>query len=220
MKTIKIAPSIAAADHSRLGWAVEVAADSGADIIHLDLEDGVFIPNITFGPATVRSLRPYTDLPFDVHVELADPELYLADLVEAGSDIISVHSEACPYLFRTLRYIKSLGAKAGVAYNAASPLDGLSLVLDEISVIHLMTADTEIGDSRFIPAVLPKIKEAAQLVGERPIDIQVDGGINLENVPQVVQVGATVLIVGRAVWSAADPAQAIAELRSVAQRGT
>jgi len=216
---IKIAPSIAAADQSRLGRAVETATQAGADLIHLDLEDGVFIPNITFGPATVRALRPYTDLPFDVHVELANPEPYLEDLAKAGANIVSVHAEACPYLHRIVRYIRSLGLTAGVAFNVVTPLNALWPVLDEIGVIHLMTSDPDREGQRFIPALLPKIQEAARIVGRRPVEIQVDGDINKQTAHQVAQAGATVLVVGRAIWTAEDPARAIAELRAVAHRG-
>jgi ribulose-phosphate 3-epimerase len=211
---IKIAPSIAAADQSRLGWAVKVAARAGADLIHLDIEDGVFIPNITFGPAMVRALRPYTDLPFDVHVELAHPEPYLEELAIAGANTLTVHAEACLYLHRTVRLIHSLGLTAGVAFNAATPLDALYSVLDAIEVIHLMTADPDCAGARFIPALLDKIQEAAHIVGERPIAIEVDGDINRENARQVVQAGATILVVGRSVWSSSNPTHAIMELRA------
>lgn len=213
---VKIAPSIASADQSRLGWAVETATRAGADLIHLDLEDGVFIPNITFGPATVRALRPYSALPFDVHVELANPEPYLQELAQAGANILSIQVEACPYLFRTLRFIRSLGVRPGVALNASTPLDALPYVLDEVGVVHLMTADPDLAGQPFLPATLPKIREVARLVGSRPIDIEVDGGINAGNARQVVEAGATVLVVGRAVWKAADPAQALAQLRAIA----
>jgi ribulose-phosphate 3-epimerase len=216
VKPIKIAPSIASADQSRLGWAVRTAARAGADLIHLDLEDGVFIPNITFGPSTVRALRPYSDLPFDVHVELVDPEPYLEELAQAGADIVSVHAEVCPYLFRTLRYIRSLGMRAGVAFNASTPLNSLPNVLDEIGVVHLMTADPDLADQSFLSAMLPKIREAAQMVGDRSIEIEVDGSINAGNARQVAEAGATVLVVGRAVWGAADPARAVSELRAIA----
>ena len=213
-KRIKIAPSIAAADQSRLGWAVKVAARAGADLIHLDIEDGVFIPNITFGPAMVRALRPYTDLPFDVHVELAYPEPYLEELAIAGANILTVHAEACPYLHRTVRSIRSLGLTAGVAFNAATQLDALYSVLDEIEVIHLMTADPDCAGARFIPAMLHKVQQAARIIGERPIAIEVDGGINRENARQVVQAGAIVLVAGRSVWSSRSPIRAITELRA------
>jgi len=213
---IRIAPSIAAADQSRLGWAVKVAARAGADLIHLDIEDGVFIPNITFGPAMVRALRPYTDLPFDVHVELAHPEPYLEVLAIAGANILTVHAEACPYLHRTVRLIQSLGLTAGVAFNAVTPLDALRPVLDEIEVIHLMTADPDRTGARFIPALLDKIQQAVRMVGDRPIAIEVDGGINRENARQIIQAGATILVAGRAVWATDSPTHAIAELRAVA----
>jgi ribulose-phosphate 3-epimerase len=193
-----------------------MVTQAGADLIHLDLEDGVFLPNITFGPSTVRALRPYTELPFDVHVELADPEPCLEELAQAGADIVSVHVEACPYLFRTLRYIRDLGMTPGVAYNASTPLGPLPYVLDEIGVIHLMTADPDLAGQDFLPAMLAKIREAAKLVGDRPIEIEVDGSINAENARLVVEAGATILVVGRAVWGAGDPAEAVSELRAIA----
>jgi ribulose-phosphate 3-epimerase len=213
---IKIAPSIAAADQSRLGCAVRSAARAGADLIHLDIEDGVFIPNITFGPAMVRALRPHTDLPFDVHVELAHPEPYLEDLAIAGANQLTVHVEACPYLHRTVRAICSLGLTAGVAFNAVTPLDALHSVLDEIAVIHLMTADPDVGGARFIPALLEKVQQAARMIGDRPIAIEVDGGINQENARQVVRAGASILVVGRAMWAANSPTRALAKLRALA----
>jgi ribulose-phosphate 3-epimerase len=216
MTSVKIAPSIASADQSRLGWAVETATRAGADLIHLDLEDGVFLPNITFGPATVRALRPYSNLPFDVHVELANPEPYLAELARAGADVLSVQVEACPYLFRTLRQIRSLGVTPGIAFNAGTPLHALSHVLDEVEVVHLMTADPDLEGQPFLPAMLAKIREASRMVAGRPIEIEVDGGINAQNAHQVVEAGATVLVVGRAVWRAEDPAQAVAQLRAIA----
>ena len=214
--TIRIAPSIASADQSRLGWAVETAARAGADAIHLDLEDGVFLPNITFGPQMVRALRPYTSLPFDVHVELANPEPYLEAIARAGADSVSVHVEACPYLHRTVRYVRSLGMAAGVALNAVTPVAALAAVVDDIQIVHLMTADPDREGQLFIPATVDKIREAARLVGPRPIDIEVDGNINAENARLVVEAGATVLVAGRAIWSAQDPSRAIAELRAAA----
>ena len=213
---IQIAPSIAAADQSRLACAVKAAARAGADLIHLDIEDGVFIPNITFGPAMVRALRPYTDLPFDVHVEVAHPEAYLEHLAISGANILTVHAEACPYLHRTVCLIKSLGLTAGVAFNAATPLDALPSVLDEIGLIHLMTADPDCVGARFIPGLLDKIRTAVRMVGDRPIAIEVDGGINQENAHHVVEAGATILVVGRAVWAGSSPRCAIAELRAAA----
>jgi len=215
-RAVRIAPSIASADQSRLGWAVETAARAGADAIHLDLEDGVFLPNITFGPQMVRALRPYTSLPFDVHVELANPEPYLEAIARAGADSVSVHVEACPYLHRTVKYIRSLGMAAGVAFNAVTPVAALAAVVDDIQIVHLMTADPDREGQLFIPATVDKIREAARLVGPRPIDIEVDGNINAENARLVVEAGATVLVAGRAIWSAQDPSRAIAELRAAA----
>ena len=178
---LQIAPSIAAADLSRLGWAVEVATKAGADMIHLDLEDGVFLPNLTFGPAMIRALRPHSSLPFDVHVELDRPESHLEEIAQAGADRITVHAEACPYLYRVLRTIRALGKIPGVAFNAATSLE--------------------------------KVRQARRLIADRPIDLQVDGGLQADHVREVVTAGANVLVVGRAVWAAGDPSQAILALR-------
>lgn len=215
-RRIKIAPSIASADHSRLGEAVQIAEKAGADLIHFDLEDGVFLPNITFGPGTIKALRSYSSLPFDVHVELAHPEEYLAQIAEAGSDIVTVHAEACPYLHRTIQYIQSMGMDAGVAFNAVTSLDAVNLVLDEIKVIHLMTADPDREGQMFLPAVLKKVSEAARITAGREIDIEVDGGINTTNIEDVVKAGANSIVVGRGIWQAENPAEAVSELRRLA----
>ncbi len=216
MRRIQIAPSIAAADQSCLGSAVQRASAAGADLLHMDLEDGVFLPNITFGPAMLRALRPFSDVPFDVHVELAQPDDYLEEVAQAGANIATVHAEACPYLHRTVRYIKQLGMAAGVAFNVGSSLGPLLAVLDEISVVHLMTCDPDRDGQTFIPAILGKVREAARLARGRPIRVEVDGGINLENARLVAQAGATILVAGRAVWQSEDPARAIADLRAAA----
>jgi ribulose-phosphate 3-epimerase len=214
--SVQIAASIAAADQSRLGWAVEEATRAGADVIHLDLEDGVFLPNITFGPSMVRALRSWSDLPFDVHVELVNPEPYLEDLARAGANGATVHAEACPYLHRTVCYIRDLGMQAGVAFNLGSALDPLLPVLEDVAVINLMTCDPDRDGQRFVPAVLPKISQAARLVRGRQVRVQVDGGINAENIRAVVQAGASTVVIGRAIWQSADPARAITELRAAA----
>ena len=213
---LQIAPSIAAADLSRLGWAVEVATKAGADMIHLDLEDGVFLPNLPFGPAMIRALRPHSSLPFDVHVELDRPESHLEEIAQAGADRITVHAEACPYLYRVLRTIRALGKIPGVAFNAATSLEILPLVLEEVEIVHLLTSDPDRSGQAFLPASLEKVRQARRLIADRPIDLQVDGGLQADNVRQVVTAGANVLIVGRAMWAAGDPTQAILALRGAA----
>jgi ribulose-phosphate 3-epimerase len=206
-KRILLAPSIASADQSNLLQVVELAETGGADLLHFDLEDGVFLPNITFGPKTVRSLRSRSDLPFDVHVELADPEAFLPEIVEAGADVITVHSEACPYPHRTLKLVQSFGVKVGIAYNAGTPIDSLPFILDQIDVVHLMTSDPDMNESTFMPSTIDKIKKARDLIGTREIQIEVDGGINLENARQLFEAGASILVVGRAIWQSDDPVE-------------
>jgi ribulose-phosphate 3-epimerase len=213
MPAVKIAVSVAAADLSRLGWAVEAATKGGADMIHLDLEDGVFLPNLTFGPKMIRALRPFSSLPFDVHVELAEPEAYLEDIAGAGADRITVHAEACPYLHRTLRTIRSLGSTPGVAFNVSTGLDVLPLVLDEVGIVHLLTSDPDLVGQSFITACVGKIRDARKMIGDRPIDLQVDGGLRPDLVQQVTEAGANVLVVGRAIWDAPAPAHAMAAFR-------
>lgn len=215
---IKIAPSIASADQSRLGEAIQLAQDAGADLIHFDLEDGVFLPNITFGPRTIKDLRPYSNLPFDVHIELANPEAYLPEIAEAGANVVSVHLEACPYLHRTIQFIRELGMEAGVAFNAVTPIDPIRLVLDKISVIHLMTADPDRVGQKLLPPTLLKIQQAAELCRGMDIGIEVDGGINSENISDVVKAGARIVVVGRGIWGADDPVKAIEHLRNMAEQ--
>lgn len=220
MSDIKIAPSLASADQSRLGSAVLEAVRGGADLIHLDIEDGVFIPSLTFGPATVRDLRPLTTLPFDVHLEVVDPERYLHPVVEAGADIVTIQVEATRFPYRLLEMTKGMGTKAGLAFVAATPLDVLAPVMDLVDVIHLMTAEPNGSGAHFMPGLLDKIRHTRELVAGRAIDIEVDGGINLEVVARVVEAGATVLVAGRAIWGAPDPAEAIRALRDAAVKGS
>lgn len=215
---VKIAPSIASADQSRLGWAVQEVERAGADVIHLDIEDGVFIPNLTFGPTTIQHLRPLTDLPFDVHLEVVNPEAYLDEVVQAGADVVTIQVEATRFPFRVLYLLKDLGVKAGLAYAAATPLGRLEAVLDALDVIHIMTAEPNGSVAHFIPGIVTKIHRAADMVAGRPIEIEVDGGINQDNARLVVEAGATILVAGRAVWSAPTAEEGIRALRSAATR--
>lgn len=215
---VKIAPSIASADQSRLGWAVQEAERAGADAIHLDIEDGVFIPNLTFGPTMIRHLRSLTVLPFDVHLEVVNPELYLEEIVKAGADVVTVQVEATRYPFRVLYLLKELGVKAGLAYVAATPLGNLEPVLDTLDVIHLMTAEPDGAAAHFIPGVVSKIRQAAKMVAGRPIEIEVDGGINQDNARSVVEAGATMLVAGRAIWGAPTAEEGLRALRAAAAR--
>jgi ribulose-phosphate 3-epimerase len=218
-KRILLAPSIASADQSNLREAVKLAESGGADLLHFDLEDGVFIPNITFGPKTVQSLRSETDLPFDVHVELADPEAFLPEIVEAGADVITVHSEACPYPHRTLKLIQSFGVKAGIAYNAGTSIESLVYILDQIDVVHLMTSDSDVGESMFMPSTIDKVKRASDLIGTREIQIEVDGGVNLDNAQLLLAAGASIFVIGRAIWQSDDPIVQMQAFRALLDQG-
>jgi ribulose-phosphate 3-epimerase len=212
-RAVKIVPSIFSANLAFLAIAVQQLEDAKADAIHLDIEDGVFIPNITFGPKLVRCLRPLSSLPFDVHLEIMDPEKCVADFVEAGANTITVHAEACPFLHRTIRYIKSFGVKAGVAFNAASSLEPLHSVEDDIDLVLVMTADADRTSPPFIPSMVRKVGEASEWLAGRGVEIEADGGLTPDNVGDVVRAGATMIVSGRAIWERGDVASAVARFR-------
>lgn len=213
---VKIAPSIASANQSNLARAVKAADQAGADLIHLDIEDGVFIPNLTFGSKTVRQLRPFSDTPFDVHLQVQDPERYFERMITAGADIITLQVEATRFPYRALYILKEAGVPCGLALNAATQPGVLGPVIDDMQVVHLMTAEPNGKHAEFIPGVLEKIQAVNALIGERSVEIEVDGGINLGNARTVVEAGASILVAGRAIWGADSVQEGVAALRATA----
>ncbi|SHK02034.1 ribulose-phosphate 3-epimerase [Geosporobacter subterraneus DSM 17957] len=214
---IKIAPSILSADFSNLIQDIHQVEEAGADLLHIDVMDGHFVPNITIGPLVMHSIRNKTKLPFDVHLMIESPDRYIEDFVKAGADIITVHAEAATHLHRTIQNIKSFGVKAAVSLNPATPLSALDFVLPELDMVLLMSVNPGFGGQKFIPIILEKIKSLRQMLKERGLDtdIQVDGGINLENAKEIVQAGANVLVAGSAIFNSKDIRERVAAFRQI-----
>jgi ribulose-phosphate 3-epimerase len=218
MKTrpLLIAPSILAADFARLGEEVCAIDAAGADYIHIDVMDGHFVPNISFGTPIMESIRSVTKKPFDVHLMIAPVDPYLESFAKAGADIITVHAEAGPHLDRSLQAIRAMGKKAGVSLNPATPASVLKHVMDRLDLILVMSVNPGFGGQSFIPAMLEKISEVRDMVGGRNIDIEVDGGITRHNAGDVVRAGANVLVAGSAIFKTKDYAAEIRAIRNAA----
>lgn len=198
----KVAPSVLAADFAELGSQLRAVSEAGAEWIHLDVMDGAFVPSISFGMPVIKSIRRVTDRVFDVHMMVEEPGRYVEDMKKAGADLICVHQEACCHLDRTVNQIKELGLKAAVALNPATPVSTLSCILGEIDMALIMSVNPGFGGQKFIPYTLEKVRELRRMSDERglDLDIQVDGGVGLDNVRQVIEAGANVIVAGSAVF--------------------
>jgi len=213
---IELAPSILSADFSQLGAQANAAIDAGGTVLHVDIMDGHFVPNITIGPAVTQAIRPLTKKTLDVHLMIAPCDPYLEAFAKAGADIITVHVEAGPHVHRSLQAIRSLGKKAGVTLNPATPVSSIEHVIDMVDLILVMSVNPGFGGQAFIPAALDKLRDVRALVGARPIDIEIDGGITAENAARAVQAGANVLVAGSAVFKGGNYKANIAAIRNAA----
>ena len=215
--SVKISPSILSADFSRLGDEVRAIDAAGCDYIHIDVIDGHFAPNLTFGPPVIKCIRPHTDKIFDVHLMISPAQPFLQDYADAGADLITVHAEADVHLDRSLQLIRSLGKKAGVSLNPSTPETAIEYVLDRLDLILVMSVNPGFSGQSFIASQLEKIRRLRRMIGERPIEIEVDGGVNSETIADVVAAGADVVVAGSAVFKGDDYAATIGALRDAAQ---
>ena len=217
--SVRIAPSILSADFARLGEEVAAAERGGADLIHVDVMDGHFVPNITIGPNVVRALARVTRLPLDVHLMITDPDRYIEPFRDAGASMISVHVEVLPHLHRTVHAIKTLGAKAGVVLNPSTPVSALDEIAEDVSFVLVMSVNPGFGGQTFIPRSESKVRAVRALLdraGNREAPVEIDGGIDLTTAPRVVAAGASILVAGSAIFHTQDPERATRELKAAA----
>jgi len=218
---VQIAPSILSADFAALGSAITAVERGGADLIHVDVMDGHFVPNITIGPPVVKSIRKVARVPLDVHLMIMDPDRYIDAFAEAGASMISVHVEVLPHLHRTVHAIKALGVKAGVVLNPATPVVALEQIVEDVDFVLVMSVNPGFGGQTFIPrseAKLREVRAALDRAGNTSAPVEVDGGVDLTNVARVVGAGARILVAGSAIFHAPDPEQATRELKAAATR--
>lgn len=211
---IKIAPSILAADFAKLGEEVKEVEQAGAELIHIDVMDGHFVPNISFGSIVLDAIRPLTNLPLDVHLMIENPDQYIEQFAKAGADYITVHVEACRHLHRTIQLIRSYGVKPGVVLNPHTPIESIQHVLEDIDMVLFMTVNPGFGGQKFIHSVVPKVEALAAIIKERglSIEIEIDGGINAETIVPCAKAGATIFVAGSAIYSKEDRTAALQEI--------
>lgn len=215
-RDIKIAPSILSADFARLGEEIRAIDAAGCDYVHVDVMDGHFVPNLTIGPMVVKAIRPHTNKPLDVHLMIDPAQPFLKEYADAGADIITVHAEADKHLDRSLQAIKDLGKKAGVSLNPGTNESAIEYVLDRLDLILVMSVNPGFGGQSFMASQLPKIKRIREMIGSRPIELEVDGGVNTDTIKSVVDAGAGVLVAGSSVFKGDDYAKTIGALRTAA----
>ena len=215
---MKIAPSILSADFAALADDIARVEAGEPDQLHIDVMDGRFVPNLTIGPLVVEAIRKRTRLPLDCHLMIVEPERYVGDFIAAGADMVTVHAEATPHLQRILAQIREAGAKAGVALNPATPPDALQYVLDDLDLVLVMSVNPGFGGQKFIPSAYEKLRQIKQMLGARPVELSVDGGVKRDHVRPLAEAGATVLVAGSAIFGAPDPAAAVREMKQAATR--
>jgi ribulose-phosphate 3-epimerase len=216
---IKIAPSILSADFAKLGEEVKEVEAAGAELIHIDVMDGHFVPNITMGPIVVEAIRPVTQLPLDVHLMIENPDAYIEQFAKAGADYISVHVEACRHLHRTIQLIRSLGVKPGVVLNPHTPIESIGHILEDIDFVLFMTVNPGFGGQKFITSVVPKIEALSKIIKDRGlnIEIEVDGGITAETIVPCAKAGATMFVAGSAIYNQEDRKKALQDIKTAGE---
>lgn len=216
---IKIAPSILSANFAKLGQEVKEVEEAGAELIHIDVMDGHFVPNITMGPIVVEALRPITQLPLDVHLMIENPDAYIEQFAKAGADYITVHVEACRHLHRTIQLIRSFGVKPGVVLNPHTPIETIQHILEEIDLVLFMTVNPGFGGQKFISSVVPKIEALSSIIKERGlnVEIEVDGGITTETIVPCAKAGATIFVAGSAIYNKENRALSLQEIKAAGE---